>query len=110
MATAPAYDRRRSHRHWAAVPVVIRHYGARIDGITINLSEGGMYLFAATYLAPGTQIEVEFLPPGEKQLVCMSGTVRRRALYLYGIEFLPDDATAARDRAAIDTDNQVSSQ
>jgi len=110
MATAPAHDRRRSHRHWTAVPVRINHRGTRIDGVSINLSEGGMYLFAAAHLALEAEIEMEFRPPDAKQSVCVRGTVRRRALYLYGIEFVGDDAVAGCVRVAVDTENQVTSQ
>ncbi|HEX8711588.1 MAG TPA: PilZ domain-containing protein [Terracidiphilus sp.] len=109
MAFLSANDRRRSHRHWAAVPIVIRHRGSRIDGVSINIGNGGMYLFAAAHLSLGAQIEIEFRPPDEEQLVCVCGTVRRRALYLYGIEFLADDAAAARGRAVIKADSRMPS-
>jgi hypothetical protein len=38
----------------------------------------------------GAQIEVEFLPQRCTERVRIAGTVRHRALYLYGIEFLAD--------------------
>jgi hypothetical protein len=38
----------------------------------------------------GSQIQVELLPPRSTELVRVSGIVRHRALYLYGIEFLVD--------------------
>lgn len=107
MPAAP--DRRRSQRHWAAVPVVIRHGEAHIDGVTINLSEGGMYLFAATHLPLGSQLELEFLPPGAMQMVRISATVRRRALYLYGVEFMGDDLGTARDTSVMARDSQSES-
>jgi hypothetical protein len=87
MLFVPAKNRRRSQRHWVAVPVLIRNGGSSIDGFSINISEGGVYLFAAANLSLGTQIEIEFRPPGRKRLVRALGIVRRRALYLYGIEF-----------------------
>ena len=93
-------ERRRSRRHWVSVPVVIRRDGSRIDGHSINLSEGGIYLFAAANFPPGTQVEVEFRPPGGKQSSRTAGTVRRRLLYLYAIEFLTEDA-AAQARADV---------
>jgi hypothetical protein len=38
----------------------------------------------------GSQIQVEFLPPRSTELVRVSGIVRHRALYLYGVDFLVD--------------------
>ena len=93
-------DRRQSYRQWVAVPVLMRHRGSRIEGLSINISEGGMYLFAAANLLPGTQIEIEFCPPESKELVRTCGAVRRRALYLYAIEFLNEDAASAHDRTS----------
>jgi len=87
----PAKDSRQSERHWTAGPVVIRNEGARVEGVTINVSEGGMYFFAAADLAIGAQIEVEFRPPNANETICACGVVRRRALYLYGIEFLAEE-------------------
>src|ERR1700693_5640561 len=98
MLFAPAKNRRQSNRHWVTVPVVIRHRGARIDGHSINISEGGMYLFAAAHLRPGTEIEIEFRQPNSKGLVRAVGAIRRRALYIYGIEFLSVHAEATGDR------------
>jgi len=100
MFSARHKDRRQSHRQWVAVPVLMRHRGSRIEGLSINISENGMYLFAAANLLPGTQIEIEFRTPESKELVRTSGTVRRRALYLYAIEFLNGNASSAHDRTS----------
>ena len=89
----PVEERRRSFRHWVAIPVVLRHRGSRIEGVSINLSEGGMYLFAATYLPVGALIELEYRPQKAKPSIFVNATVRRRALYLYGVEFQGDDAS-----------------
>jgi hypothetical protein len=88
MLLAPAKSKRRSTRQWIALPVRIRIGGLRVDGITINVSEHGMYLFAATNLSAGTEIELLYRSPGRKKSVCACGIVRRKAVYLYGIEFL----------------------
>jgi PilZ domain-containing protein len=80
--------RRRSPREWIALPVRMLVAGSRIDGVSINLSKHGMYVFAATNLSVGTEIEVTFRQPERKKLVLISGIVRRKAVYLYGIEFL----------------------
>jgi PilZ domain-containing protein len=103
MLFRPAKNRRQSRRQWATVPVLIRHRGSRIDGHSINISEGGMYLFAAAHLSPGTLIEIEFRRPNSKEVIRTCGAVRRRALYLYGIEFVSDDA-ATRDRTSVQTE------
>ena len=58
-----------------------------LDGLGINLSDGGMCLFTIANLPVGTQLEVEFLSPRSDGPVRVTGTVRHRALYLYGIEF-----------------------
>ena len=97
----PRYKgQRKSDRHWVAVPVLIRHRGSRIEGVSINISDGGIYLFAAANLSLGTQVEIEFRPPKSTHEICTRGTVRRRALYLYAIEFLIDDAASTHDRTA----------
>lgn len=66
-----------------------------------------MYLFAAAHLPLEADIEIEFRPPDAKQSVCVRGTVRRRALYLYGIEFVGDDAVAAAGVMTNDTDTKM---
>ncbi len=49
-----------------------------------------MCLFTMANLPVGSQIQVEFLPPRSTELVRVSGIVRHRALYLYGVDFLVD--------------------
>jgi hypothetical protein len=61
-----------------------------MDALGINLSEGGMGLFAVAHLAVGTRVEVEFCPPESSEAVRVEAMIRHRALYLYGIEFLPN--------------------
>jgi hypothetical protein len=75
--------------------------GLRVDGVTINVSEHGVCLFAATNLSVGTEIEIVYRPPGRKTSVCAHGIVRRRAVFLYGIEFLNNDAAAIEDHIHI---------
>ncbi len=90
----PRYTiRRKSPRLWITVPVILRNAGSSIDGLSINVSDGGIYFFAAANLDVGTSVEVEFCPPGSKEPVRAFGTVRRRALYLYAIEFLRDGSS-----------------
>ena len=74
------------------MPLVIWTRGARFDGVTINMSEGGVYFFAAADISVGDHIEVEFRPSDEKKPVRACGVVCRRALYLYGVEFAAEQA------------------
>lgn len=83
--------------------MLLRHHGLRIEGFSINISDGGIYLFATANLSPGELIEVEFCPPDRGTVVRTWGTVRRRALYLYAIEFVSEDAASARDRTSART-------
>jgi len=83
-------DRRRRQRQLLNSSVQVFTESARIDALGINLSEVGMGLFTLANLPLGSQIQVEFLTPGGKERVRISGTVRYRALYLYGIEFIKD--------------------
>ncbi len=81
---------RRSARSWLNAPVQVFAGSAHMNGLSINLSDGGMYLFTIANLPVGSQIEVEFLPPRAEEPVRVFGKVRHRALYLYGVEFLRD--------------------
>ena len=83
-------DRRRRQRQLLNTSVQVFTGSSRVDALGINLSDAGMCLFAIANLSLGSQIQIEFLPPRSTERVCVCGTVRHRALYLYGIEFLPD--------------------
>jgi PilZ domain len=90
-----------------AVPVRIRLGESRIDGVTINVSEHGMYVFAAANLTVGADIDIAFCPPGQKR-VRACGIVRRKAVYLYGIE-LVTKPEASGDRTSAPTQSNVMS-
>jgi len=79
---------RRSSRQWLNTSVEVFTAATHVNGLGINLSDGGMCIFAIANLPVGSQIEVEFMPPRRDERVRVPGTVRHRALYLYGIEFL----------------------
>jgi hypothetical protein len=81
-------DRRRRKRHLLNTSVQVFTESAHVNARGINLSDVGMCLFAIANLPVGSQLQVEFLPPRSTELVRVSGIVRHRALYLYGIEFL----------------------
>ena len=80
---------RRSKRQWFNTSVRVFTDHGRMDALGINLSEGGMGLFAVAHLAVGSRVEIEFCPPQSSEPVRVEATIRHRALYLYGIEFLP---------------------
>jgi PilZ domain len=82
---------RRSQRQWWNSSVEVFTDSAQINGLGVNVSGDGMCLFAVANLHVGSQIELEFLPPGARQPVRCRAEVRHRALYLYGIEFLRPD-------------------
>ena len=80
---------RRSKRQWFNTSVRVFTDRGQMDAVGINLSAGGMGLFAVAHLAVGSRVEIEFCPPEGSEAVRVEATVRHRALYLYGIEFLP---------------------
>ena len=81
-------NRRRRQRQLLNASVQVFNGSDPVDALGINLSDVGMCLFAIANLRLGSQIEVEFIPPRCQERVRVCGTVRHRALYLYGIEFL----------------------
>jgi PilZ domain len=83
-------DRRRRQRQLLNASVRVFSGSRHLDALGINLSDAGMCLFAIANLPVGAQIEVEFLPQRCTERIRIPGTVRHRALYLYGIEFLVD--------------------
>jgi hypothetical protein len=90
----PGAEKRRWERRLADVP--IRVIADDLTGTLVvpgrgtKLSEGGVCLFALTDLAVGTQIGVELIDSHTGTPVRVSGIVRNRAVYLYGVEFLID--------------------
>jgi len=81
--------KRRWQRSSLNAPVRILTDTLTIDGFGIKVSEGGMYLFAAANLPIGETVGVEFKTPNSESLVRALGTIRSRAVYLYGLEFVP---------------------
>jgi PilZ domain len=80
-------DRRRWERLRLNAPVQLLTGSERFDGRGVKLSPGGMCLFTVSDLPIGSEVELEFLTPSSEKTVRVSGTIRSRALYLYGIEF-----------------------
>ncbi len=110
MLFAPLTDQRRSERQWVATPVHILMGKSRIDGTTLNLSEHGMYLFTATNLPVGAEIELEFRPPNEKKLIQASAIIRRKVVYLYGIEFLNKRTQVSEDHLLLHPPGKTASE
>jgi PilZ domain len=81
-------DRRRKKRQLLNTSVRIFTASAQIDAVGINVSDVGMCLFTLADLALGSRVQVEFRPARYLQPIRLLATVRHRALYLYGIEFL----------------------
>ena len=61
---------------------------AVIPGRGTKMSEGGMCLFALANLAIGAKIDVELTGSHNDTPLRVSGIVRNRVVYLYGVEFL----------------------
>ena len=84
-------DRRRRKRQFLNTAVRVITKLASMDAIGINISESGMGLFTVANLGLGSHIEVEFRTPERPaSFTRLPAIVRHRALYLYGIEFLPE--------------------
>ena len=90
-------DRRRQTRQILNTSVQVFSGSTHVDALGINLSDVGMCLFTLADLPLGSQVQVEFLPPRRQQRVQVCGTVRHRALYLYGIEFLRDSEQRSKN-------------
>ena len=61
-----------------------------IPGRGTKMSQGGICLFALANLAIGAQIDVELIDSHCDTPICVSGIVRNRVVYLYGVEFMID--------------------
>ena len=83
-------DRRRRKRQLLNTSVRILTESGPLDALGINVSDVGMSLFTIANLEMDSRIQIELLMPQSTERVRIWGTVRHRALYLYGIEFLLD--------------------
>jgi hypothetical protein len=82
-------DRRRRNRQLLNTSVRVFTENGSIEALGINISDVGMSLFTIANLHVDTRIQVEVCMPERAELMRTSGIVRYRALYLYGVEFLP---------------------
>jgi hypothetical protein len=87
-------DRRRWKRHWFNGSIQVLDGTHRIDGLGIKVSRGGMYLFAIADLPVGGEVKIAFIAPGSEERIELSGAIRHRAVYLYGVEFLAKEHDA----------------
>jgi hypothetical protein len=79
---------RRWPRQWWNSSVEVFTSSAHVKALGMNISAGGMGLFAVANLHVGSPIEIEFESPQSGKRHRLRGIVRHRALYLYGVEFV----------------------
>lgn len=96
-------ERRRWTRQWFNGSVRLLSASTHVDGLGITVSPGGMYLFAIADLPVGMRLAVEFQPPYAREIVTLTGTIRHRTIYLYGIEFDQSSETRAAGTAVSHT-------
>lgn len=63
----------------------------KTQGNSLKIGGGGLKLFVGTELKPQTKIGLEFTAPCTQASVRIRGTVKNRAGFSYGIEFLLED-------------------
>ena len=100
-------DRRRRRRQMLNTSVRVTCGDLRLHALGINLSDVGMCLFAVAHLDVGSKIEVEFVPPESREALRVHGTVKHRALYLYGIEFLNSCSHVAESLAGVGANDRA---
>jgi hypothetical protein len=80
---------RRWSRHPVELPVLVFPRGGdsklTVQGRGIEMSEGGMTLYAGVPLKPGDLMELEFQTPGRTRIAAV---VRNRTGFCFGLEFL----------------------
>jgi hypothetical protein len=81
-------DRRRRKRQLLNTSVRVFTDSGPIEALGINISNVGMSLFTIANLPMHARIQLELLLPQSTERVRIWGTIRHRALYLYGVEFL----------------------
>jgi hypothetical protein len=90
----PAGDKRRWERRPVDVPIRVVSDDMTGSGVIAGrgtkMSAGGICLFALANLAIGAQINVELVDSHCVTPVRISGIVRNRVSYLYGVEFVID--------------------
>jgi hypothetical protein len=86
---ASPVNTRRWSRHPVELPVRVFPRGGDskliVQGRGIEMSEGGMTLYAGLPLKPGDLMELEFQTPGRTRIAAV---VRNRTGFCFGLEFL----------------------
>jgi hypothetical protein len=100
---ASPVNTRRWSRHPVELPVRVFPRGGdsklTVQGRGIEMSEGGMTLYAGVPLKPGDLMDLEFQMPGGTRIAAI---VRNRTGFCFGLEFLtplsadPKPATGSR--------------
>lgn len=83
-------DRRRRKRQLLNSSVRVFTEAGPVDALGINISDVGMSLFTIAHLEVDSRIQLELLLPQSTDRVRVWGTIRHRALYLYGVAFTGD--------------------
>jgi hypothetical protein len=100
-----ARDERRWERRPVDVPIRVIADGLTDAGVIFGrgskMSEGGICLFALANLSIGAQIDVELVDSQSGSALRVSGIVRNRVAYLYGVEFLIDRQEDRREIARL---------
>ena len=90
--TRKGEDARKWERHAVTIPVNVTVFlnGERstLRGQASDISRGGMRLFLARELSPGTSVTLEFLIPYNTEEFILRGAIRNRDGFTYGVEFL----------------------
>lgn len=79
---------RRWPRYESHLPVLISFrniFKRAVPGLASEISQSGMTFYGGASLQPGDVIEVEFRTPTKQRV---TGTVRNRSGYCFGLEFL----------------------
>jgi c-di-GMP-binding flagellar brake protein YcgR len=83
-APAQVSERRRSPRYWLSVLLTIRAAdGSAMQGLSVEISEGGMSAMASAPLNVGDAVELEPVEGGR-----VSAVVRHKLGQMYGFEFV----------------------
>jgi hypothetical protein len=83
-----AANTRRWPRYESHLPVLISFrniFKRAVPGLASEISQSGMTFYGGASLQPGDVIEVEFRTPAKQRV---TGTVRNRSGYCFGLEFL----------------------
>jgi c-di-GMP-binding flagellar brake protein YcgR len=91
-AAARVAERRRSSRYWLTALMTIRPAnGSAIQGLSVEISEGGMSAMASAPLNVGDTVELEPVEGGT-----VSAVVRHKLGQMYGFEFVDLSAEQSR--------------